>query len=939
MSRARWVRHGPLSVLLVAVLLALGAAPAVARTPTTVPSLPSAPSAAPSAPTSPVEEFTSCLNSTRTGDVLLLVDESSSLRTTDPAAARVTAARYLLSRLSGVADSTGFRLDASIAGFSDRYSPALGWTPLDNGTLPQFTGALDGFASRTGGFETDYWSALEGARRSLGDQSASTPGTRRCQAVAWFSDGRLDLSARTTDAERSQYGDTKPYADAPLTDEASADRAEAAARSALCDPRSGLADQLRGSGVVLFGIGLDVGSRPGDFDLMASVTTGGAPVGPGPTCGRPSDRPRGEFRLASDLDDLLFAFDALVPPGPPLPQTRPVCGTAVCPEGRHAFVLDAGVRRAEILGTVDRPGATAFLVPPSGPPVPVATTPEARTGAVGAATVTSSRPSDRTVSVTLTPPAQPPPGPGWAGEWALVFVDPAARATGGESRTQIRLTGDLLPAWPGRPSVLRAGERVPARFVLADPAGREVAAPTLPGDARLTATLLVPGAPPRPVTDVDKTGIGREDVIDLGGVPAGPSTLRLTLDRRTAGTARPDGTPVAGTAMVPQSVELALGVTAPEGYPAVAGSVGFGTGDGETELAGTLAATGPGCVWVPPQPDPALDAAPADAGRITVAGTDARAPESCRALGPGEEGELGLTLSTEQVGNGTVTGSFTVMVATPGDLAAARPVTVAFDADLRKPLDPVDFAAALVAAVVLGLLVPLGLLFVAKYVTARVPGRPLAAARVPVVVTPDRQVLRDGRPLDVGDRELVDLVPLPARGTRSLVVHGVRMRVRWTALFRAPYVLAGVEAAGRIRSASGHRPACEGDHAVLPLAVHNNWMVLHDRLGPPDRAELLLLISAGADRPPELRRHLLDDAARRLPDALDALRDPGGPGRGPHGGPPGPPGPPGGPPGPEGPYGGPPPTAGPFDFTPGPPGPVGGPPRGPSPTPTPGGPW
>ncbi|OOK63759.1 hypothetical protein BZL30_9389 [Mycobacterium kansasii] len=40
-----------------------------------------------------------------------------------------------------------------------------------------------------------------------------------------------------------------------------------------------------------------------------------------------------------------------------------------------------------------------------------------------------------------------------------------------------------------------------------------------------------------------------------------------------------------------------------------------------------------------------------------------------------------------------------------------------------------------------------------------------------------------------------------------------------------------------------------GLKAVLPLAVHNKWVVLHDPGGPPNAAEVLLLV-AGEPTPP-----------------------------------------------------------------------------------------
>jgi hypothetical protein len=61
-----------------------------------------------------------------------------------------------------------------------------------------------------------------------------------------------------------------------------------------------------------------------------------------------------------------------------------------------------------------------------------------------------------------------------------------------------------------------------------------------------------------------------------------------------------------------------------------------------------------------------------------------------------------------------------------------------------------------------------------------------------------------------------------------------------------------------------------GLRAVLPLAVHNKWVVLHDPHGPPDVAAVLLLVAGHTDT--AAREHLYEEVARRLPELLNGLR-------------------------------------------------------------------
>ena len=57
---------------------------------------------------------------------------------------------------------------------------------------------------------------------------------------------------------------------------------------------------------------------------------------------------------------------------------------------------------------------------------------------------------------------------------------------------------------------------------------------------------------------------------------------------------------------------------------------------------------------------------------------------------------------------------------------------------------------------------------------------------------------------------------------------------------------------------------------MLPLAVHNKWVVLHDPRGPANVAEVLLLVGGRTDT--ATRERLYEDVARRLPELLNGLR-------------------------------------------------------------------
>ena len=145
----------------------------------------------------------------------------------------------------------------------------------------------------------------------------------------------------------------------------------------------------------------------------------------------------------------------------------------------------------------------------------------------------------------------------------------------------------------------------------------------------------------------------------------------------------------------------------------------------------------------------------------------------------------------------------------------------------------------------------------------------MLAERIAVEVSND-VVLRDGQPFAMADTDLIQPVPGLAGGTRKLAVQGVTLTATMgRSPFGAGYVT--VDADGLV-SVGSELPAIDpsGLRAVLPLAVHNKWVVLHDPRGPANVAEVLLLVGGRTDT--AARERLYEDVARRLPELLNGLR-------------------------------------------------------------------
>ncbi|OYD71419.1 vWA domain-containing protein [Rhodococcus sp. OK302] len=803
--------------------------------------------------TSAVEDFGSCLASQQTGDLLLLVDESSSLQISDPDAARVSAANFLLDRLTAFGESAAVDLNVAIAGFSSDYTVHTGWTSLDSGTLPTLKSSVDEFRSRTNGIDTDYWGAMDGARSDLGDRPQNADGSRRCQAIAWFSDGKLDFTERDG---------SKPYAPgATLGSPDGVKAVVAAATESICRP-AGIADQIRSAGIKTFGIGLAAGTAVADdFDLMRAITSGTS--GDGTQCGAVQSPPPGEFFLAQNIDDLLFAFDSISTPGQaPLERESGVCVRDVCEEGKHRFVLDSSISAVNVLGFADAPGLIPTLIAPNGEQLalPLTAVGTDSRGQLGGVEINYRWESPNSVSFSMTDAGSPQ----WQGVWALAFVDPTGSAAQARSKSNIHISGNLFPAWLGqKTAAVHTGEKTSAIELGIVGADRAPIDPeTLLGTAELSVSIVdSTGTVHDVAAPLPKDRIGESVELDLTDVPPGDSTLRLTLNVTTANATRADGGVEPGTALTPQSVDIALPVAPPIGFPSLPARVDFGTLEGSGRFDRTLDVTGAGCVRLDAGNPVSIKGSPDGIGSVVLTTSgDAQCLDST--------GTLPVSIDIENAANGTVSGTMSLLVSPEGESDREVSVPVEFTADVQKQVDTGRFWLTLIVALILGPGIPLLLLYLGKWLTAKIPAGGLKAKQFPIEIR-NGEILREGRPFELRDRDLVESVRGMHEATRVLDADGVELRTHvGLSPVGAGYVTASLPG---LLGASGSTPATDkAGNARLPLAVHNSWAVFHDPNGPAEFATLLLLISADADENRVAR--VLDDARRNAANAVSQVR-------------------------------------------------------------------
>ncbi|MDH6196283.1 Mg-chelatase subunit ChlD [Mycobacterium frederiksbergense] len=797
-----------------------------------------------------VDRYGACLAAQKAGDLLLLIDESGSLQQTDAHAARVKAAQYLVTTFGEYADRTKSNVDVAIAGFSTDYVMRQDWAPLTVASTGAVNDALEPLASHNTGADTDYVAALDGARQTLAVRAHGDP--NRCQAIAWFTDGQIDFT---------QQPGSRPYA--PGVDlnspEGIAETVRRATES-ICRA-GGLADQLRSANIVMLAIGL------GDenFDVLSAIATGKG-VG-GKACGNITDPTPGAFFPVANIDDLLFAFDALNPE-PRVTDTKPVCQGQVCEQARHNFVLDRSIKSVNILGSGGFPGIVPHLIAPSGRELELVQKDGEVQTDIDGMPVRYRWLSDSAQTVAI----QNSGSAGWPGQWAIVYVDTSGQHPGAVSRVSIHITTDIYPALrQDSQSPWRAGQVVKgAVFGLVDGVGNPVDPNSLAGQAVLSASLAAGSAGTVPVlSSVPKTNIATPVDVDLTNVQPGPATLRMSLEITTAPAVDPRGAQIApGTTLSPQLVELPIQILPKIGLPVPGQRIDFGTVQGVKGGHAGLEFTGPGCVWIAASAPTKIVASPDDIGQVSVTST-ATGPDNCLKVEPGQQADLPVTLHTDHDGHGGLNGTVPVHIAPIDNPGQPQVVDVTFVASLIKPLSTTNFVLVFLAALLLGPGIPLALMYAAKWWVGKIPGEPMLAERIPVEVEGDA-VLRDGKPLEMADTDLVTPVPGLAQGARRLTVQGVTLSV---STGRSPFGTAHVDViADGYLSAGSEVPATDssGLHAVLPLAVHGKWVVLWNPLDAPNRAEVLLMVHGQTNL--EQRRKYFDDIERRLPGILAALQ-------------------------------------------------------------------
>lgn len=794
--------------------------------------LPVASSAAGASESEAIQRFGACLAAGGQGRVLLMLDTSGSLEGTDPQNLRIDAANHLVSELTNSVSSTGSSIKIAVAGFSSAFDLELGWTNLTSKNKRKVTASVERFTNKNTDLETDYWMAIDGARKFLNKDAPENA----CSVLVWFSDGAHDIEHRKNEKQRERYGVTKPYGpDVKLKSQSAADQLEKAGLQDLCRD-GGIADQLRTDEATVLAIGLQ-GQQPSSaFDVMRGIATshkvGGKP------CGGIDGSKQGAFFLAQDFAGLFFAFDAMSDPNhPPMTNETQLCQGTVCDEFAHKFTIDSTISRVKVLGSADVTDFYAVLVSPNGKQTRLEPTKKLSFSDAGFELSGHWR-TDAVFSVSI----ERKQDLGWVGEWRLVFVDP--KSTGkGKARSNIRLYSDLEAVWANPERALVIGETPKLTFEVLRNGKSNVDLSSISGSALFDASIEYSTGENIQIASSLRPDELREPLaIDLSSASSGEARLLTTLRLATAG--KNGGS---GTTLSPKIASYPVTIEPPASYPKVSSRLDFGLVESADPVDATLKVKGDGCVWLENSKTGTLPDG-VDFAKVSSAATSA---DTCAS------GDLGVTMTPSALGPGLLSGELTVMTKPAEGAGQPLPVKVKYQLEMQRPANTVVRWLVFILLLVLGVLIPLSLLMFIKWVTARIPGPGLAWLEVSGFVGEYESFIENIEP-DLGQLTTISINSTNNRKLRLNSGHVLHTGANYQNL----------SAPGTVVVDATHVAYSTGK--TLPLAIQNQWFAVLDETDPhAGDVKVVILLDKNAQKIDKV----VSDLRARLAKIVTELRE------------------------------------------------------------------
>lgn len=678
------------TLLAVPVLLSAVAAPGIAQEATTPAS---AASGLSDTGARAFSELAGCISDRDAVLVSFVVDESMSLRETDPDASRTDALLTAFDALAALNDgAAGKSVEANVSSFAVDVSEQVPWGRVTGSHLER----LEDFATRAadlnGGLGTDHRKGLDAARRDLQTRAAQleAEGVSSCQAVVFFTDGELDVDDK---------------------------RGNAAAQSELCD-QSGIADGLRQQGATVIAVSLlpeDASADDtGDRTLLQAVAEGEAP---GQTCGVapiPNTSSAGAYLPASGASSLASVFATALSRAEGYGDGPGVeCPGPGCPDGRFEFPVDPGVDSVRLLArSIDGAPVALSLVLPDG--------------------TTVALPADTTLDESGVTGA-------WRGQLAQLTADVNEAGTGnwtvlidgGRAEVQAFYLTRFTATTSDAEAFLRAGETTSVPLNISRAAGANV---RLEDYSDLKVTARIDGGEAQPLSRVGAMWELQAPLPESGF----PTEVPVTVDV-SATTAQ------SGIELPVASTSFAIPVRPPTAFPSLESAALTFNVEGTAPASASLEARGSDDGPTTIQINDVRATGPASAGELRFAH-----PVDPIDLDAGEPYTIAITLEPENAADGTASGEASITLR--GANGEETVQTVPVEASLVRPVNEAIRWPLVVAFTLLSIAVPYALVLLFTGRSARFANTTTARAyTVPVMVRPTGL---DGR--DDGARLVVD---------------------------------------------------------------------------------------------------------------------------------------------------------------------------------------
>jgi hypothetical protein len=834
-----------------------------------------APMQAPADVKSQLQPINDCVRNNRRLAVSFLIDESGSLRDTDPSAARVTGVKAALAALNEITEGEGrSEVHVKLWGFSVRGDVRQDWARLENGSLRALQDAAEQFRTRDGGFDTDYVNAVRAARGDLAEQvAAMDPAGDRpvCKLLLWFTDGKLDIDDRSSASTREMHGDRKEWApEIDLSQPGSGDRAAEKGRELMCAPQ-GEMQQLRDDGVFTAVVALETQIAPQDRDFLMANARGAA----GPrSCGVPGESTgrMGAYVSSANVDELVFGIYGVANPNevPPGQVDKGTCpNDQPCPQGSHTFVLDEGLSRFNLLAISREPSIRVLVTAPNGQSADLGR------GGAGQADLAAVRLrwSWLSESVVLLNGDLPGGDRRWAGTWRMTFVDPTGQHPEAVNRLAVYVFGNLEARLvPG--TRLRKGEAGRIQIRIQNAKGEPQTSRAFVQGSTLVASVAAAGGDPVRL-ELTPSGDGVFEASytppeDLDGVTLNLHT-DLTIQTSTGVTLPTVGTddtipldPPTGFAPVDLGNLDAL-VLAP-----------VKSADGTTSgpLRFTGAPNNDVCVWLT---SGRAVRRPGGVDAVRFRAERGTSQASCVTVPRGEGGSLDVTAAVAGAGRGRVSGDLVVGMRNEGNgKVVEQRVPVRFEVAVPPGHD----AGRALLLVLAGIGLPLLGLYLLNWRSARFETfDTLRTTNVHIKVTPTGVERVDGKDRLVDPLDVKPFATPPS--LREFTVGSLAFRARMP---RLPFgaVTGRVSSAPR-KTVSNRGLHGAGDEAIVALGLGLVWVCAVDAasvgaagrapdgpVGQEVRGELLVLFGSNDSFEAQVA-HVEADLRRKLPNLLGAL--------------------------------------------------------------------